>query len=680
MSRFLEINENGIYMTFEITDDSRLLLLNMSDKAKEITETEYNDLAYRTIEIAVTGRDKADHHGAKHTGGIPLKYVSHDDTTNEYGRLLSFKLSDGTLDVCMNYQFYNGASVVRTYAEVKNISDEYIGLEYISSFSLAEFAKGSEIREDASIYIPYNGWCREFNWHKYTLEDLGINHNQPFSINRIMKSGSGTWSSKEHLPMGCLINEKEKSSLMWQIESNTGWNWEIGDLKDVLYLRLSGPSEQENHWWKNLAPNQSFRTVNCAVAIGNGDFDSAIGELTKYRRVITRKNRADKKLPVIFNDYLNCLMADPTAEKLFPVIDKAAQTGAEYYCMDAGWYDDGAWWDNVGEWLPCESRFPNGIEEVAEYVRSKGMVFGMWIEVEVMGVKCPLADKLPDDFFYMRHGKRVIDHGRYLLDFRNEEVRKYTESVMDRLITTYKLGYMKLDYNVDPGIGTELDADSFGDGLMQAEAAFVDWIRGIMDKYPDLIIEACASGGNKIDYQTMENFSILSVSDQESDLEIPPIASAACTAVLPEQAAIWATPGLDMSDDRICHDMISAMLTRMHLSGKTPWLNDEQFELVKKGVAVYKEIRDKIPTSIPFYPLGVEYSGKKQICAGYKNGNEAYLTIWNRDDKGAEVKLPIEYKNAEIVFSSPDVSVSANGSEVTVNFPRKHMAAIVHVF
>ena len=49
--------------------------------------------------------------------------------------------------------------------------------------------------------------------------------------------------------MGCLINEKDKSSLMWQIESNTGWNWEIGDLKDVLYLRLSGPSEQENHWW-----------------------------------------------------------------------------------------------------------------------------------------------------------------------------------------------------------------------------------------------------------------------------------------------------------------------------------------------------------------------------------------------------------------------------------------------
>ena len=62
-------------MTFEITDDSRLLLLNMSDKPKEISKEEYNDTAYRVIDIAVTGRDKADHHGAKHTGGIPLKYV-----------------------------------------------------------------------------------------------------------------------------------------------------------------------------------------------------------------------------------------------------------------------------------------------------------------------------------------------------------------------------------------------------------------------------------------------------------------------------------------------------------------------------------------------------------------------------------------------------------------------------
>ena len=136
MSKFIEFIENEIFVTFEITDNNELLLLNMSNKPCEIPSVR-ESLAYRVIDIAVTGRSIEDQHGAKHTGGIELKYVSHTDSVNEYGRLLTFKLTDNTLDIYMNYQFYDGISAVRSYAEVKNISDENIGLEYVSSFSLA---------------------------------------------------------------------------------------------------------------------------------------------------------------------------------------------------------------------------------------------------------------------------------------------------------------------------------------------------------------------------------------------------------------------------------------------------------------------------------------------------------------------------------------------------------------
>lgn len=49
-----------------------------------------------------------------------------------------------------------------------------------------------------------------------------------------------------------------------------------------------------------------------------GSFDKAMGELTKYRRKIRRRNKDNQRLAVIFNDYMNCLWGDPTAEKISP--------------------------------------------------------------------------------------------------------------------------------------------------------------------------------------------------------------------------------------------------------------------------------------------------------------------------------------------------------------------------
>ncbi len=217
--------------------------------------------------------------------------------------------------------------------------------------------------------------------------------------------------------------------------------------------------------------------------------------MTRYRRAIMRPHDDNKFLPVIFNDYMNCLFGDPTTEKLLPLIDAAAEAGCEYYCIDCGWYSDGYWWDGVGEWLPSQQRFPGGIEEVIGYIRQKGMVPGLWLELEVMGINCKLADKLPDEWFFMRHGKRVIDHSRYQLDFRNPDVSAYADMIMDRLVQTYGVGYIKMDYNINAGVGTEVGADSFGDGLLEHNRAYLAWLDRIFDRYPELVIENCAAAG-----------------------------------------------------------------------------------------------------------------------------------------------------------------------------------------
>lgn len=63
--------------------------------------------------------------------------------------------------------------------------------------------------------------------------------------------------------------------------------------------------------------------------------------------MIRRPNEDNELLRIIFNDYMNCLWGSPTTEKLLPLIDAAAEVGCEYFCIDAGWYAPGEWWDGV---------------------------------------------------------------------------------------------------------------------------------------------------------------------------------------------------------------------------------------------------------------------------------------------------------------------------------------------
>jgi len=687
MGQYLEFEENGINIVFEVTNEKRLCLLHLSNSKfnyEIIGESE--QWSYVPVEIQTTGNILKNHRGGNHIGAntfYSLEYQKHMDYFNEFGRKLEFVMKNEEISVVLHYQFYNGVSVIKSWVDVANICGHNVGIEYISSFALHGIDKEGQSNAGSKmqIMIPHNSWCREISWRKCSLTDLGYDRVNRASTKRISISNTGTWSTKEYLPMGCVINTDAESTLMWQIESNGSWQWEISDISNKLYLKISGPNENENHWWKNLKPNEAFQTVPAAVSVVNGGFDEALAEMTKYRRKIVRKNQADSFLPVIFNDYMNCLRADPTTEKLIPVIDSAAQAGAEYFCIDAGWYADGTWWDTVGEWQPCAWRFPNGIKEVLDYIKSKNMIPGMWLEIEVIGINSPIADKFDDDCYFMRHGTKAIDRGRYQLDFRNKKVVDFATSVVDRLVSEYGVGYIKMDYNIDAGIGTEVEADSFGDGLLQHNRAYLSWIKSIMDKYPSLIIENCSSGGMRIDYAMLSLHSVQSVTDQENYIHIAPIAASAATAVLPEQAAIWSYPLANADDNEVVFNMVNAMLCRIHLSGQIMELPTKQFSLVKEGVEIYKEIRKDIKKFIPFYPLGLPRFDDDWICVGYMADKKAYLAVWRLDgDEEKEIPLSFSVNSAKCIYpNNSDCEINVKSNSINIKIPQKNSAVIIAV-
>lgn len=681
ITKWINIEEDGIYLVFGITKEDQLKFFHFSSKPmEELKEKQqYIMEGFQLVQVSFSGYNRPyEKHGNKHIVTAPgylLKYADFKDERNETGRCLTFVQKDEVTGakVITRMQFYTGTSTMRVFNEVINEGTEVQTLEYISSFYYLGLEKEGTESSDDKMFLTYahHGWQKEMTFKTYSFPDLGLSQTQPTVLQRTSKTieltNMGNWSTKEYLPMGYLENTEADTSLYWQIEHNGSWHAEIGDVNGHFYLGISGPTEVQSHWFKTLKPGESFTSVPAAVGVCSADFDKAMGQMTTYRRAIRRPNKDNENLPVIFNDYMNCLFGDPTTEKEIPLIDAAAEIGCEYYVIDAGWYAPGEWWDSVGEWQECRERFPGGIREVTDYIRSKGMVPGLWLELEVMGINCEKAKKAPDDWFFVRHGKKVYDRSRYQLDFRNPAVLEHVNEVLDRVVNEYGVGYIKMDYNVEPGIGTELYAESVGQGMLEHERAYLKWLDGVFAKYPDLVIENCSSGGLRTDYAMLSRYSIQSTSDQEDYTNYATIAANACAGLTPEQAAVWSYPQRNGDEEEVVYNMINALLLRIHQSGHIPELSESRRELVREGIRFYKDIRQDIKAAMPSWPLGLCENMDKFLCSVLKTQEKAYLAVWRRGGEEDTFRIPLKYiwdgadtKEFKVMLAYPKEALAEN--------------------
>ena len=680
------ITENGIHFVAEITDDNDIRLLHCSSLPYDETLIKDEEkINYRMLELQASGYNQMGHHNHKYINTSPaclLKYKGHRDYQNSKGRKLEFTLSNGDLTAVCHYQFYTGTCSLRCFSEVTSNTTEPLFIEYISSFVLSGLSKegGENWDTESLIYIPHNYWCGECQWQTQSAYDLGLSNIREYSVKRIEVSNNGTWSTHEYLPMGCYENKSSKNTILWQIENNGSWQWEISTIHKGLYLAISGPELNDNHFCKKLLQNQSFTSVTAAISFSNQGIENAFCEMTKYRRAMRRENEDNVNLPVIFNDYMNCLFADSTEQKLVPYIEKAALIGCEYFCIDAGWYSDAGWWDFVGEWLPSNERYPSGIKKTLDLIREKGMIPGLWLEIEVMGILCPLAKDLPDNWFFCKNGKRVIDNSRYQLDFRNPEVVEFANKIMKRLVEEYGVGYIKMDYNINAGVGTDVNSDSCGEGLLGHNRAYIAWLGGIFKKYPKLVIENCSSGGGRMDYAMLSQHSAQSNSDQENYRLNGVISAASVTAVTPEQCLAWSYPLENSDTEETAFNMINSMLLRILQSGRITEIDAENLDLIAEAIKIYKSYRNEIPKALPFWPIGIPKIHDGFIAYGLNLGNKAYMAVWRLDSEESELELFVKNaKSAKLVYplSLPaKYKFDAQKSALRVDLHQKYCARL----
>ncbi|WP_334533341.1 glycoside hydrolase family 36 protein [Streptomyces sp. B21-105] len=656
------------------------------------------------VEVTATG------HGRQWSGerfvetsiGERLTYRGHE-TVHEDGReRTTIRLSDPVTGLAAHITLEAGGSAavpgagfLRARVRLVNEGDAPLRLESVTTLTLGGIADADGSLDGLTLHWADNDWLAECRWRQAPFRDRVV----PLSRSAHGHEGrgcferysQGSWSTGRHLPVAGLTDRHGRAWL-WQIESSAGWRFETGEREGSAYVALFGPDDAHHQWHHTLAPGQEFHTVPAVlVRTESGGLDAAFGILTDHRRGIRRDHPDHRALPVIYNDYMNTLMGDPTTEKLLPLIESAAAAGAEVFVIDAGWYDDDAqgWWDAVGAWEAAADRFPGGIGEVLDAIRQRGMTPGLWLEPEVVGVRSPLARALPPEAFFQRGGVRVTEHGRHHLDLRHPAARAHLDRVVDRLVGDWGVGYLKLDYNINIGPGTEGGAgdgpESAGAGLLGHHRAHLDWMASLLDRHPRLVLENCGSGGLRMDYAQLAVTQLQSTSDQQDFLRYPPIAAAAATAATPEQAAVWAYPQPDHSLDEIAFTLTGALLGRVHLSGFLDLMDDDRSALVRSAIGVYKEIRPQIAAAHPFWPLGLPGWEDSWLAHGLRGPESTFLTVWRRGPGLERRALSLPHLRGvglvpEVLYPHPSDAGArwdADAGILTVHLPRPDTAVLL---
>ncbi|WP_341994552.1 alpha-galactosidase [Microbacterium sp. LWH7-1.2] len=553
-----------------------------------------------------------------------------------------------------------GLSAVRIETVVHNTSNEPVTVTAITtSFGIRQ----TEQLDGIILGVAASEWLAENRWREVPLTDvmptLDLALHAQDGRGHFGITSRGGWSSGEHLPTGFLVDDDSGEAAAWQIETSAGWHMDFAATRNGATLSLLGPADLEHHFAHELDPGASFEAVAVAVATSTKGRDGAIAQLTEYRRWLRGEARQASDAPIIYNDFMNTLMGQPTTEALLPLIREAAAAGAELFCIDAGWFADptiGDWWDTVGEWTEAPARFVGGLRAVFDEIHRLGMRSGIWLEPEVVGVKSPIADSLPDEAFFQRFGQRVREHDRYHLDLRHPAVRSRLDLVVDRLVAEFGVSYFKLDYNINPGAGTEWRAAAPGDGLLGHTRALRDWLVGIGSRHPDVLVENCSSGAMRADYSLLSVTHLQSTSDQQDFLLYPPIAASAPAHIVPEQCGNWAYPAAGMTPEEIAFTMVTGLSGRLYLSGFLDTLDEAQRALVHEAVTLHRRDRHRLGSAIPFWPLGLPEWDDEVVCLGMRHDDGLTLFIWDRGEERADLLLPDVQGMASVAYPSAPAS------------------------
>ena len=471
----------------------------------------------------------------------------------------------------------------RVWTEFQNGSDQEVVLEMLASFAL------EEVKADA-VYRMQSFWSAEGKLRRETICDLHLEPSWNRCATRVERFGNlGSMPVRKYFPFLALEDSESGQVTAIQLYVGASWQMEIS-VKESELLTVTGglPDRELGHWTRKVAPGESFSTPQAVIAQGENLYQAC-------RKLVEAQHPAispvDDHMGIVFNEFCTT-WGNPTLENLKQIADRLEGKGVQFLVIDCGWYGHGdAWPQSVGDWDVNPERLPGGLKEAADYIRSKGMIPGLWFELESVG---PTSSHYNDkEHLVKRDGLPLTVGGRRFWDMEDPWVVDYlTEKVIGQL-KAGGFGYIKVDYNETMGMGVD-GGDSLGDGLQRKVEASRRFFQKIREEIPGIVIENCSSGGHRLTPAFMELVSQASFSDAHETTAIPLIAANLQRVIRPDQSQIWAVMRVTDDDARLQYSLIATMLGRMCLSGDIHNLSDHQWQVVQEAMAFYGKAADII--------------------------------------------------------------------------------------
>ena len=198
-----------------------------------------------------------------------------------------------------------------------------------------------------------------------------------------------------------------------------------------------------------------------------------------------------RERPVIYNDWEGC-MFDFNEAKLLSLAKKAKKLGCELFVLDDGWFgarnDDHA---GLGDYTVNRTKLPNGLEGLSQKIHALGLDFGLWFEPEAINEDSDLYRAHPDWVLRMPGVRTLQGRFEYLLDLTNPDVRDYIVTSVTNILDSTEINYVKWDMN--------RHSNALGAKAYSYVLGLYDVLRRIFEPRPSILLEGCASGGNRFD-------------------------------------------------------------------------------------------------------------------------------------------------------------------------------------
>ncbi len=573
------------------------------------------------------------------------------------------------------YTLIDGSQMLSRWLEIENIAQNALAVSRLSLISGGVESLDDDALDHAKAlndiysigYFENDAWANEgqFKWTKLTPNSHSIDGR--FSRDRFRH------------PLLFIRNNLSGKIWFTQIGFSGGYRFTVDyhARPDKCNTHLSIKAELTGHNpMYVIGPKQTFTTPAVYMGLVHGDLNDAVNEMhTHIRKSVLNLPEADGSEALI-----NCGMGaehDMSLEESKIFIDQFAKMGGEVFTIDAGWEcppeKQMEWPHYNGRNIPDKNRYPHGIKELCDYAHSKGLKFGLWVDIENIGKQCKIFDEHAEWRSVNAFGERTPK----LLDMSNPQASKWAENELARIIEEYELDLLRVDHNVDYTEYFGMRDTGYGIPecvCIKHNKAVYQMYENLKKRFPDVIFENCAGGGGRTDLGMMKNFNHTWVSDWQKMPRSIAITNGMTMALPPERVdRLFAGMGCHTIGSFDAH-LRNTLLGHISLNVISPAnadINEKQIAFIKHSTDIYKSfIRPFLANSKIYHhtpDLNESDYSVLEIASPDKNKCAiTVITLCNTNERSLTVKpkgIDI-LKNYKVTFDNDCYSYDVKGAEI----------------